>query len=57
MINAIFYVFAVFCAVWVIYQVWAVNQNLSLAGKLVWTVFALIFNVLTAIVYYLIGRK
>lgn len=57
MINAIFYIFAVFCAVWVIYQVWAVNQKLSLAGKLLWTVFALIFNVLTAIVYYLIGRK
>ncbi len=57
MISAIFYLIAVFCAVWVIYQVWAVNTKLNLGGKLVWTVFALIFNILTAIVYYFIGRK
>ncbi len=53
----ILYIVAIVCAVWVIYDVWAVNQKLSGGGKILWTIFALLFNIITAIVYYFIGRK
>ena len=48
---------ALACAVWVIYDVWAVNKKLSSNMKIVWTVFAVFFNIITAIVYYFVGRK
>ncbi len=53
----ILYILAIVCAVWVIYDVWAVNSKLGALGKIVWTIFALLFSIATAIVYYFIGRK
>jgi hypothetical protein len=50
-------VIAVICAVLVIYDVWTNNKKLSDTAKIVWTVLAVIFSILTAIVYYFIGRK
>ncbi|MCG8308135.1 MAG: PLDc N-terminal domain-containing protein [Cytophagales bacterium] len=55
--GTIFYIIGVICAVWVIYDVWAVNKKLSTAGKMIWSIFAILFSVITAIVYYFIGRK
>lgn len=51
------WVIAVICAVWVIYDVWANRRKMSDGMKVVWTVCAILFSILTAIVYYLIGRK
>lgn len=48
---------AVVCAVWVIYDVWTSNRKLSDGMKILWTVCAVLFSILTAIVYYLVGRK
>ncbi|MCB9362821.1 PLDc N-terminal domain-containing protein [Candidatus Woesearchaeota archaeon] len=45
------------CAIWVIYDVWVKNKGLSTVMKVVWTVLAVFFSILTAIVYYFIGRK
>jgi hypothetical protein len=53
----IFGIIALICAVWVIYDVWTNNKKLSDTAKIVWTVLAVIFSILTAIVYWLIGRK
>jgi hypothetical protein len=50
-------IIAVICAVWVIYDVWKNNKKLNDTAKIVWTVFAVILSILTAIVYYFIGRK
>ena len=55
--TSLAYILGVVGAVWVIYDVWAVNTKLSSGGKIVWTVFAILFNVVTAIVYFFIGRK
>jgi len=48
---------ALICAIWVIYDVWANNKKLNDTAKIIWTVFAVISSILTAIVYYFIGRK
>jgi len=48
---------ALVCAIWVIYDVWANNKRLSPLAKIIWTVFAVLLNILTAIVYWLVGRK
>lgn len=55
--GSLLYIIGVICAVWVIYDVWAVNKKLSSGGKLIWTVFAILFSIVTAVVYYFIGRK
>jgi len=41
------------CAVWVIYDVWAKNKQLSETNKVIWTVCAILFNIITAVVYYI----
>ena len=40
-----------------IYDVWTNNKRLSTVVKVIWTVLAVIGNVITAIVYYFIGKK
>jgi ABC-type spermidine/putrescine transport system permease subunit II len=48
---------AVVCAVWVIYDVWTNNKKMKDTMKIVWTVCAVIFSIITAIVYYFVGKK
>ncbi|MDD5086801.1 MAG: PLDc N-terminal domain-containing protein [Candidatus Nanoarchaeia archaeon] len=50
-------IIALVCAIWVIYDVWTNNKKLSSGAKIVWTIFAVLFNIITAIVYYFIGKK
>lgn len=45
------------CAVWVIYDVLANNKSMKTGLKVVWIVCAILFSIITAIVYYLVGRK
>ncbi len=45
------------CAIWVIYEVWAVNRSLSTGGKILWTIVALFFNLLGAAAYYFIEKN
>ena len=45
------------CAVWVIYDVFAVQKKLSVGMKVLWTILALLFSIITAIVYYLVVKK
>ena len=50
-------IIALICAVWVIYDVWANNRRASTVVKVVWTVAAILFSIVTAIIYYFVGRK
>lgn len=50
-------VIALICAVWVIYDVLANNKRLSDTEKIVWVVCAVLFSILTAIVYWIVKRK
>lgn len=55
--GGIFGIIALICAIWVIYDVWAVNRKLSDVAKIVWTIFAVIFSIITAIIYYFVEKK
>ena len=48
---------ALVCAIWVIYDVLVNNKRLNTGYKVVWIIAALLFSIITAIVYYFIGRK
>ena len=50
-------VIAVLAAVWVIYDVMVNNRRLSDGMKVLWIVCAVLFSIITAIVYYLVGRN
>lgn len=47
----------IIAAVWVIYDLWTKNKRLSDTEKLVWTIAAVVFNILTAIIYYFTQYK
>ncbi len=48
---------AVICAVFVIYDVWIKQSGMNTGEKVLWTLSALIFNILTAIIYYLFKKR
>lgn len=55
-INSVWGILAVLAAIWVIYDVLVNNKRLSDGMKVLWVVFALLFSIITAIIYYFIGR-
>ena len=55
--NTIVNLLALVCAIWVIYDVWAKNKKLSEGMKILWTVLAVLFSIVTAIVYYFVEKR
>lgn len=54
--NNIYYIIHLVCAIWVIYEVWA-KSKMGGGAKILWTILALLFSVITAIVYYFMKKK
>jgi len=57
LLNSVLWIISVLCAVWVIYDVFTVNKKLSSGKKVLWTVLAVLFSIITAIVYYFMYKK
>ena len=55
--NTVWGVLAVIAAVWVIFDVLVNNKRLSDGMKVMWVVLAVIFSIITAIVYLFFGRN
>lgn len=55
--NTILGLVALIFAIWVIYDVWAVQKKMSGGSKIIWTIMAIFFNILTAIVYYFMKKR
>lgn len=53
----IVYIIALVCTIWVIYDVLTSKKKMSSGKKVLWIVAALLFSVITAIVYYLVEKK
>ncbi|WP_421877963.1 PLDc N-terminal domain-containing protein [Marinoscillum sp.] len=51
------YIIALVCAIWVIYDVVSNQKSMSGGSKLLWIICALIFNVITAIVYFFVVKR
>ncbi len=50
-------VIALICAIWVTYDVLTNNKKLSTGSKVLWIVCAWFFSIITAIIYYFVGKK
>ncbi|MBW3020576.1 PLDc N-terminal domain-containing protein [Candidatus Woesearchaeota archaeon] len=48
---------ALICAVWVIFDVFTKQKKMSDGEKIIWTICAVIFNIFTAIIYYLVVKR
>ena len=56
-VTTIIGIIAIICAVWVIYEVWTKQKKMSGGKKILWTIFALLFSILAAIVYFFVKKK
>lgn len=50
-------ILALICAIWVIYDVFTNNKKLSDEKKVIWTILAIVFSIITAIVYFFMYKK
>lgn len=55
--GTILEVIAIIAAIWVIYDVLVNNKKLSDGMKLLWVLCAIFFSIITAVIYYLVGRN
>ena len=55
--NNIFYIIAVVCAIWVIYDIITNQKKMKSSTKVIWVICALLFSVVTAIVYFLVVKR
>lgn len=51
--RGIVYLVALLSALWMFYDIWLVNKRLSNPMRLLWTVFAFIFSLGAAIIYFI----
>ncbi len=56
-LGTILGIIAIIAAIWVIYDVLVNNKGLSDGMKVLWIVCAVLFSIITAIIYYLFGRN
>lgn len=56
-LNTILGIIALICAIWVIYDVLTNKKRMSTGIKAVWIICAIIFSIITAIVYYFVEKR
>lgn len=42
---------------WVLYEVWIVKKEMEDGKKILWSIAAMFFSIITAILYYVIEKK
>jgi len=57
MFGMIWWIIGVACAVWVIYDIVTFQKKMKSEHKLLWIIAAVVFNIITAIVYYIVVKK
>ena len=57
LLSTLLYLIGIICAVWVIYDVLVNNKKLETGMKVLWIILAVIFSIITAIIYYLVYKK
>ena len=56
-ITGILGLVALIAAIWVIYDVLTYHKKFSTEKKVIWIVCAVLFSIITAIIYYLVIKK
>ncbi len=49
-------IIALICAIWVIYDVVMTHHKMTRNAKIIWIVCAVLFNIITAIIYYFVVK-
>lgn len=57
LLGTLLSIVALICAVWVIFDILTENKRLSTGVKVLWIVLALLFSIITAIVYYFVYKS
>jgi membrane protein DedA with SNARE-associated domain len=55
--GTVMWLIGLICAVWVIYDVLTNQKKMDTGMKILWIVLALIFSIITAIIYYFVVAK
>lgn len=55
--KGLLYLIGLIAAIWVIYDVWTQNHKLSETNKILWTIFALFFSIIAAVIYFLVHKR
>ncbi|NCP71820.1 hypothetical protein GW835_00290 [archaeon] len=56
MLETIIGIIGLISAIWVIYDVLTNNKKLSTVKKVIWIICAILFSILTAIIYFLVYK-
>ena len=56
-LNGLLGLISLVCAVWVIYDIVVNQKKMDTLHKVIWIVAAIVFSVITAIIYYLVVKK
>ena len=57
MFGPVFWIIGLLCAVWVIYDILTNQKRMNSTHKLIWIIAAIVFSVITAIVYYFLVKN
>jgi len=57
MLQTILTIIGIVAFLWVVYDVLAVNNKLSTGEKVLWIILAILFSIITAIIYYFVHKK
>lgn len=55
--GGLIYLVGLICGIWVIYDVWVKNRTMDDNSKILWTILAVIANVFTAVIYYMMHKR
>ncbi|MBT3720424.1 hypothetical protein HN789_05980 [archaeon] len=55
--NIIFGLAHLLCGSWVLFEIWTRNKNSKISSKILWSIFALLFSIVTAAIYYFEFKK
>jgi uncharacterized membrane protein len=56
-LSVILWIIGVMCAIWVIYDVFTNQKKMDTTNKVLWTIFAIIFSIITGIIYYFVIKR
>ena len=57
LIGTLLWLLALVAFIWVVFEVWTKQKGMTTGIKVLWTVLAFFFNIITAIVYFFMYKK
>lgn len=55
--TPVLWILGIVCAVWVIYDILTSQKKMKDIEKIIWIIAAVVFSIITAIVYYFVVKK